>query len=59
MITFMLPSMWENGIRGGCLTSIVGICFSSTPCEDFRVGLEHVKCPDLENTLGLVKLVAF
>lgn len=41
------------------LTRIWGIYFSNTLCEDFGVGQVHVKCPHLENTLGLVKLVVF
>lgn len=59
MITYVLPWRWENGIRGSCLIRIVGIDFSNTLYEEFRVGYVHRQCPDLGNTLGLINLVLF
>lgn len=54
----MLPSVWENWMRRGSrLTRTVEIYFSNTLGEDLGVGQVHVECPNLENTLGLVKLV--
>lgn len=47
-------SVGESGVRGTCLVRIAEILFSKTSYGDVRVGQVHVKCLNLENTLGLI-----
>lgn len=59
MITYTLPLRWKNGVRGSYLIRMVTTDFLNTQCDEYGVGYVLRKYPDLENTLGMIKLVGF